>query len=377
MAYKIMQGDVITQLQAMPEKSVQCVVTSPPYWGLRDYGTEGQLGIEPLHDCQGWATGSKCGECYICRMTEVFTEVRRVLRDDGTCWVNIGDSYKSGVSGLKPKDLCMIPARLALSLQADGWYLRQDVIWAKGCSGNYTGGSVMPESVTDRMTKAHEYVWLLAKSKQYYFDNEAVKENAKTEPHSPGNKLHPDKISGPNSRNGHSQWETSMDKPWGLDGKRNRRSVWVINPKASKIAHFAVFPEALIEPMILAGSSNRACEHCGSPWGRVREKTGKALCKGGSENNRRNGHTDFGGSDMNCGVFVQNEWITTGWRPTCECENNKGTARSVVLDPFAGSGTTLYVSENLGRDSIGIELNAEYVKLIEKRFHNYQPKLFV
>jgi DNA modification methylase len=216
-------GDCLEVLKRLPDASVQCVITSPPYYGLRDYGNDGQIGLE------------QTPEAYIAKMVEVFREVRRVLRDDGTVWLNIGDSYagsgKGGQSAekrsagwqptyankgyvppdCKPKDLMGIPWLLALALRADGWYLRQDIIWHKP--------NVMPEPALDRCVKAHEYLFLLSKSGSYYFDHEAVKESA---------------VDG--------------------GGTRNRRSVWSITTKPFKGAHFAVMPEALVEPCVLAGS---------------------------------------------------------------------------------------------------------------------------
>jgi len=194
---KVFFGDcraVMRELIAQGVKAQTCV-TSPPYWGLRDYGAAGQLGLERLHDCLGWATGDRCGECHVCNMVEVFRLVRELLADDGTCWVNYGDSYVHGgcgardserwpkqarndhtatyaksFAGLKPKDQVGMPWRIALALQADGWYLRQDIIWHKP--------NPMPESVRDRCTKAHEYVFLLSKSERYFFDQAAIAEPA-------------------------------------------------------------------------------------------------------------------------------------------------------------------------------------------------------
>lgn len=216
----IFVGDVRQRLAELPDQSVQCVVTSPPYWGLRDYGNDGQIGLEQTPDE------------YVNEMVKVFTEVRRVLKDDGVLWLNLGDSYngsggaggdyspgglKEGqpkypgrkVSSLKPKDLVGIPWRVAFALQTDGWWLRQDIIWHKP--------NPMPESVTDRCTKAHEYVFILSKSARYFFNHVGSKEQ-------------------------------------GSDGMRNRRSVWTIQTRPFKGAHFAVMPEALCEPPILATS---------------------------------------------------------------------------------------------------------------------------
>jgi DNA modification methylase len=224
---RVHQGDCLSVLRALPDSIVQCCVTSPPYWGLRDYGVGGQLGLEKTP-----------GE-YVANMVAVFREVRRVLRDDGTLWLNLGDSYG------KQKQLAGIPWRVAFALQADGWILRQDVIWHKP--------SPMPESVSDRCTKAHEYLFLLAKSPRYFFDAEAIKEAQQgpirsrrfcatggAEARAVGRKL---------------SGNEGAKAVWTDSGKRNRRSVWQIASKPYKGAHFACFPPALVEPCILAGSA--------------------------------------------------------------------------------------------------------------------------
>lgn len=223
---KIYVGDVLEQLRQIPDESIQTVITSPPYWGLRDYGIEGQLGLEDSP------------EEYVEKLTEVFKEVRRVLKSDGTLWLNLGDSYAGNMSrasnngragygnaregiftrtgeGLKFKDLVGIPWRVAFALQADGWYLRQDIIWAKP--------NPIPESVSDRFTKSHEHVFLLSKSSRYFFDFEAVKEPVADAKSS--------------------------------DEKRRKRDVWTVPVRPYRGAHFATFPEALVEPCVLAGSS--------------------------------------------------------------------------------------------------------------------------
>jgi site-specific DNA-methyltransferase (adenine-specific) len=224
--FQIINGDALQSLQAMPEASVDCCVTSPPYWGQRDYGHEGQVGLEPSP------------EAYVAGIVAVFREVRRVLKPEGTLWLNLGDSYATGTTaprkqstnpgvgsnrpeaqnsvprcgtpkGMKTKDLIGIPWMVAFALRSDGWYLRQDIIWQKP--------NTTPESVTDRCTKAHEYLFLMAKSPRYQFDGVAIREDA-------------------------------------VDGtKRNRRDVWSIPTKGFPGAHFAVMPEALVEPCILAG----------------------------------------------------------------------------------------------------------------------------
>jgi DNA modification methylase len=240
---KILNTDCIEGIRTLPDKCVNTCVTSPPYYGLRDYGEDGQIGLEETPDA------------YVKRLVEVFREVRRVLKDDGTLWLNLGDSYAGNCSrvssgragygeeregvftrggdGLKPKDLIGIPWMVAFALRADGWYLRQDIIWHKP--------NPMPESVTDRCTKSHEYIFLLSKSGKYYFDNEAIKEEAQTEPHSAGNK----KLDA--SRN------DNVNNIWGADGKRNKRSVWTVTTKPYSGAHFATYPQDLIVDCIKAG----------------------------------------------------------------------------------------------------------------------------
>ena len=250
----ILVGDVRQRLSDIADGSVQCCVTSPPYWGLRDYGNGDQIGLE------------QTPEAYVAELVAVFREVWRVMRDDGVLWLNIGDSYagsgkgpagnlgathnerhlehvhsKIVPSGLKPKDLVGIPWRVAFALQADGWYLRQDIIWAKP--------NPMPESVTDRCTKSHEYLFLLTKSAKYYFDNVAIKE--------PSANLGTTKIKFGGTKYGDSndpKHATKSGNEYIDSGTRNKRSVWTITTKPFRGAHFAVMPEALVEPCILASS---------------------------------------------------------------------------------------------------------------------------
>src|SRR3990167_9458019 len=255
---KIYRGSTLDVLKTFPDESVDCFITSPPYWGLRDYGIEGQLGLE------------KTPEEYVAKMVLVFREVKRVLKKEVTLWLNLVDSYVSAKSRyssveqtiagksrgepidnnrpdlrghkfLKDKDLSGIPWRVAFALQADGWYLRQDIIWAKP--------NPMPESVTDRCTKSHEYIFLMSKSPNYYFDNEAIKEPAVSEGsvhvHKDGNKT--------STKKDDPLFATKPQMTIVTGAFRNRRSVWTIVVRPSKEAHFATFPEQLIQPMILAG----------------------------------------------------------------------------------------------------------------------------
>jgi DNA modification methylase len=319
----ILIGDVRERLKELPDQSVNCCVTSPPYWGLRDYGNDGQIGLEQTPDA------------FIAELVAVFREVKRVLRDDGTLWVNMGDSYASNTKsggrndtkkmygtesqhlskhlkiktdhGLKEKDLVGIPWMLAFALRADGWYLRQDIIWHKP--------NPMPESVRDRCTKAHEYIFLLSKSPQYYFDSTAMQEPAKypfdnrssradsragTSMNSVGGKTG---IRFGGNKYGDSddpKHATKSGNEYIATGTRNKRSVWSVTTKPFKGAHFATFPPALIEPCILAGSP-----------------------RGG-----------------------------------------------VVLDPFFGAGTTGLVAQRHGRKWIGCELNPEYAALAQTRIED-------
>jgi DNA modification methylase len=291
MINSIINGDSLHVLKTIPNEYVNCCITSPPYWGLRDYGVEGQLGLEKTP-----------GE-YVNEMVEVFREVKRILKKDGTLWLNLGDSYAGNCSrvssgragygeeregiftrggdGLKPKDLCGIPWRVTFALQEDGWYLRQDIIWHKP--------NPMPESVTDRCTKSHEYIFLLAKSQKYYFDNEAIKEKA-----SPDETIRDRDTTKLNNTPGRTRMAGLKVNNYEM---RNKRSVWTVSTRPFKEAHFATFPEELIKPCVLAG---------------------------------------------------------------CPEEG-------IILDPFSGAGTTALVSKKFNRKYIGIELNPEYIKIAEAR----------
>jgi len=256
---------------------------------------------------------------------------------------------------LKNKDLVGIPRRVAVPLQADGWYLRQDIIWHKP--------NPMPESVTDRCTKAHEYIFLMSKSARYYYDADAIKEPLAGPPHAPGNK----KVDA--SRNDADQ----MSKIWGADGRRNRRSVWTIATKPYRGAHFATYPPALVEPCILAGTSAKgACPVCGAGWERVTEiiDTEGRLGKGYHD------HKD----DLvrgQRGVFPAEgapTHHTTGWRPTCD--HDEEPVPCLVLDPFAGSGTTGMVAIKHGREFVGLDLNGDYLhELATERMNKIQKVL--
>ena len=378
--WEIKQGDALSVLKTMPDQSINTCVTSPPYWGLRDYGIDGQLGLEPTP------------EEYVANLVEVFREVKRVLRNDGTLWLNLGDSYynyrpgkgqalvKQTVSktkqdlpdtcprrgnklvGLKEKDLVGIPWMVAFALRADGWYLRSDIIWHKP--------NPMPESVTDRPTKAHEYIFLLAKSRRYYYDAEAIKEPL-ARPEELLRKT-PAVFGGRNKHDGYRTRKHSGNEYVGTYTGRNKRSVWTIATQPFPEAHFATFPEKLIEPMILAGTSPKACSKCGAPWKRVveRERTGEREVQVSDRKGLL--RNDLA---KHAGRIGEVKVTTLSWEPTCTCEDNDGSGRCVVLDPFVGSGTTLLVAQRLGRSGIGIELNPEYIEIAKRRLNSVQLRL--
>ena len=325
---------------------------------------------------------AECGRCYLCTMVAVFREVRRVLRPDGTCWVNMGDSYSSGgrttqcdpsgntgtatladggarraPAGIaKPKDLLLMPARLALALQADGWWVRSAIVWAKP--------NPMPESVTDRPTGAYEMVYLLTKSARYYYDADAVRE--------------PFECSGDvrvNTQYWQDTGKTSSSayrKPLEQSG-RNLRNVWTIATAPYSDAHFATFPPALAERCIKAGTSERGCcSQCGKPWVRQTE-TGyiKNPNTWGKSSAGRSVVTGSNNWDGGAYPNLCKQVTTTGWR--AGCNHDAPVAPCTVLDPFAGAGTTLLVADRLQRDAIGVELNVEYTRMAMQRCRDDAP----
>ena len=377
----VLVGDALTQLRLLPAESVQCCVTSPPYWGLRDYASEGQLGLE------------KTPEEYVGRMVEIFREVRRVLRNDGTLWLNLGDSYSSGGRGsydstlisrtsgvqnnsagntrhtpswAKPKDLIGIPWMVAFALRADGWWLRQDIIWSKP--------NPMPESVTDRCTKAHEYIFLLTKSARYFYDAEAIKEKGCDEPgtHRGGSTM---KMVNGEMAGDRVAWHNHSGGIESLlaTGFRNKRSVWTVTTQPYPEAHFATYPPDLIKPCILAGTSARGCcSKCGAPHERLSEFVGpdgrseiRSQNSKGKESLMGDNMIDHGtrGSFNSGGAVLQRK--DAGWQPTCQCA--APIVPCTVLDPFGGSGTTGAVALELGRKATLIELNPKYAELIQQR----------
>ncbi|HEV2317748.1 MAG TPA: site-specific DNA-methyltransferase [Thermoplasmata archaeon] len=444
---------MIDVLRQLPERSIQCVVTSPPYWGLRAYGTNPQVwGGDPAHPHEWSATpprrsrsaedatsalelasvggrnyeaqgGSscKCGawlgelgleptpDLFVAHLADVFDEVRRVLRDDGTLWLNLGDSYSASprggfdrpgpaevgreiegrrsvegfdkrTSGLKPKDLVGIPWRVAFELQRRGWWLRSDCVWAKP--------NPMPESVRDRPTRSHEYVFLLTKSERYFYDADAVRT-----PYSQATMPEIGEKYGGVATKAFRQYRAqdasdakrSMIRSLEKNGSANLKSVWWIPTQPYPEAHFATYPEEIVETCLGSGTSERgACSKCGAPWRRQVEVSyvkspahGPGSSMAGS---RHAPHTDdhlVAGRSNKTSIAelprVAKVSETIGWEPGCDC--NAEVIASLVLDPFCGSGTSLWVARSLGRRSVGIELNHEYAALARKRCRASVPDL--
>lgn len=336
----------------LADETVHCVITSPPYWNLRDYGVSGQLGLETTPDE------------YVTNMVGVFREVRRVLRDDGVAWLNLGDSYASrpqtdnfadpkavrrlpenrcrtNCTNLKPKDLVGIPWHVAFALRADGWWLRSDIIWAKP--------NPMPESVTDRPTRSHEYVFMLTKAARYYWDQEAVKEDAVTEGDTRYLRTDNTQIS-PTGRNSDNSRLQTGNPTHG----RNIRSVWTIPTEPYPGSHYATFPTALVEPCVKAGTSERGvCPVCGKPWVRVVEMSGHV-------NKREPAHVPGNTSTkVDSTGWDPMTTATNMWRPTCK--HDADPVPAIVLDPFCGSGTAGEVCRNLRRRFVGIDLSEKYL----------------
>ncbi len=415
MTWEIKQGDALEVLRTMPADSVHCVATSPPYWNLRDYGTGTWEGGDPACDHQAGASrrdeGERtwdggpvhggpryfrdvCGRCgavrtdrqigleatpelFIERLVEVFREVRRVLHPSGTIWINMGDCYATNpkIGDLKPKDLIGQPWMLAFALRDDGWYLRSDVVWAKP--------NPMPESVTDRPTKSHEYLFLLTKSARYFYDAEAVREPA----------IHAGRVveydgsqKNCSAGDGANDRRTLINRTVTVGERRSLRDVWTIATEACREAHFATFPKRLVEPCVLAGTSEKGCcPTCLAPWDRILEPTeeyakllqaAKAAGTIGQEDREAQGKI---GSAVRMESFHANAeaaataaYVTKGWRPTCSCPPAEPVP-CTVLDPFAGSGTTLLVALRHGRRALGIELNPRYVEIARRRIVDDAP----
>lgn len=435
--WQILEGDARARLADLADGSVHTVVTSPPYFGLRDYGTgeweggdpacehrgsprqsgsstlagNGHGGGKPLSpylQAQTSPMGSVCTRCgatradrqigleatpdeFVAALVGVFREVRRVLRDDGTAWLNLGDSFATrwasrrddggragfgpgedrarhhaAPAGFKSKDLIGIPWMVAFALRADGWYLRADVVWAKP--------NPMPESVTDRPTRSHEFIFLLSKSPSYFYDAEAIRE--------------PDRgVAAGNGFAGRQDHRLSgglavggTKERWTPGGGRNKRDVWTVTTKPYKGAHFATFPPDLIEPCVLAGAPERACAACGAPWERVVERGESSWAErkaaGATWGNVENADSGGGTQRVVHGEGVSHDLYraparTVGFEPSCGCD--AGVVPGVVLDPFSGAGTTGLVALRRGRSFVGLELNPAYAEMARERIRDDAP----
>lgn len=397
MAVQILIGDVRERLRAMPAESVHCVVTSPPYWGLRDYGVAGQIGLEPTY------------QAHIAVMVGVFREVRRVLRRDGTLWLNYGDCYATTPNGrpaeevaalgtddrafrdkpfstvggaLKPKDAALMPHRLAIALQEDGWWVRSDIVWHKP--------NPMPSSTRDRPSTAKEYLFLLTKSPRYFYDAVAIREEASSgdadwkmpdgwdtgegghgsihrhgrEKGRPASRK--PRIGGPrHADHQHTNHLNLRGVPRGLG--RNKRDVWTIATEPFSDAHFATMPTRLVEPCILAGTSERGvCPTCGAPWVRLVDREFVPQPDVSADHATRQAE----------GLDPSSRWAgtqrgtvtntTTGWAPSCGHDAGPPVP-ATVLDPFGGAGTVGLVADRLRRFAILIELNPQYAALAARR----------
>jgi DNA modification methylase len=351
---------------------------------LRDYGCDGQIGLEPTP------------EAYVADLVEVFREVKRVLRNDGTLWLNLGDSYAGSwgdyvapdstkyqgqsetrwrrpgyedgdyhgkpptatiPAGLKKKDLCMIPAQVAIALRSDGWYLRSDIIWNKP--------NPMPESVTDRCTKSHEDIFMLTKSERYYYDAEAIKEPTITQDLTVRDR----ETTRLNNVPGRAHMGGLTTNNFEM---RNKRDVWTVATQPCAEAHFATFPPKLIEPMILAGTSEKGCcPKCGKPWERIVEHENAVIELSRTALLKRSIGlaTQSGGKQVSP---ASNK--TIGWQPTCNC--GLDPVPCTILDPFMGSGTVAIQCVRLHRHYLGCELNPEYVRMAERRIADMVGPLF-
>ena len=395
----IFQGDTIVGMQLLPDDCVHMAVTSPPYWEQRDYKSEGQIGNEPTL------------EAYVANLVAVFAEVRRVLRDDGVFWLNIGDKMDGELLGM--------PWRVAFALQADGWHLRSDTIWSKanpmpesvngwrwercrvkvknisvektkwkknkltnqpmstgqhhevewadcpGCPKCEPHGGYVLRRGSWRPTKAHEYLFLLTKTDRYYGDREAVIEQGTIPAGTLGAKGSAERQAEPGVNARPPEYKE-------YDGTRNKRDVWNINLRSYKGAHFAVYPAELIEPCILSGTSAKGCcPACGAPW--VRQVASERVATRPGENTKTTGVED----DVKGNRDPERHCTTTktlGWLSSCTC-GRKDTIPSIVLDPFMGSGTTAAVAKMHCRDYYGCELNPAYVKLAEDRIRKRRRRI--
>ena len=366
---KFLQGNCIDKIKELDDNSIDCVVSSPPYFGLRDYGVDGQFGLEKTY------------QDYLTNTVKVFETFKPKLKDTATIWWNVGDSYSSGKrtsttnqslrgnkdygvtrtpvqQGIKEKDLLMIPNRVAIALQDAGWYIRSEIIWHKP--------NPMPESVRDRPTSCHEKIWLITKSKKYYYDADAIREPVAQGTITRLSEKNLKNQKGSTRGNGGMRSNGNM-KPVGNMETKNKRNVWTVTTKPCKEAHFATFPKDLIEPCIKAGCPEKVCVKCGTPYVRnlkiiftPERKTRDNMVNvipGRDKPTRMN--------SKNMESLIKKD---LGFKKDCNCKTDEFKS-GVVLDPFGGSGTTGIVSALNNRNAILIELNPEYIKIAEDRIN--------
>lgn len=372
-------GDALEWLKKLPSESVNCIVTSPPYFQVRDYGVTGQYGLEDTP------------QAYVDNMVAVFREARRVLRSDGVAWINIADTFASGEigrhdsvqgrrpdgkqvtkkfdtrqvvkleTGIPPKNLLLIPQRLSIALQEDGWYIRNMIIWHKP--------NPMPESVTDRCTKSHEYVFLCAKSERYYFDADAIREPHSVEKseYNSGQKFGYARKANPSDSRTNEATNGATNGAVNPLG-RNKRDVWSINTQGSDVQHFATMPLELAETCIKAGCPETVCAVCGAPY--VRETEKQVHVESGNRNSE--GYKGLDASNRRGDYPRATISVNTlGFNPTCTC--NGATRPGVVLDPFGGAGTTALAAVKHNRHYQLIELNIKYVEIAQQRIAAFNP----
>jgi len=427
----ILTGDALDQLQQLPDNSVHCVITSPPYWNLRDYQTGRWVGgdagcdhskakikgraeyggvikmFERVVKTAGFSCYQKecpCGAVrvdqqigletsiseYVDKLVTVFREVKRVLRPDGTAWINIGDSYggsSKGPSklgskqrtnagsieapttpnlrhvGIKPKDMCLVPFELAKALRDDGWYVRDTIIWSKR--------NPMPISVADRCTPSYEFIFMLSTKPRYYYDQDAIREDGTIPEGTCAAKGGAERSTTPGVNSKPPEYKI-------YTGTRNKRSVWETTIQPFPGAHFATFPEDAITPCILAGTSEKGCcPKCGAPWKRITKPVDKVSHDGDTKSAfptelNANRLAKLRQAAREQGADYHPGRITTGWKPTCSCPHHEPIP-CIVLDPFFGSGTTAVVANRLKRNAIGIELSPKYVELARRRIRCSAP----
>ncbi len=393
---EVLVGDVMDRLNDIPDESVDMVVTSPPYWGLRSYSGDVETVWDGEEDCEHeWAEEDNyCQKCdtwkgqlglepkpelYVKHLTDIFREIKRVLKPSGTAWLNLGDTYAGSGNGygsdpdpkwegarndkkkaeprdinIPAKNLVGIPWRVAFALQKDGWYLRNDIIWHKP--------NPMPKSVKDRCTTSHEHIFLLSKNKQYFYDADAVREPHETDaPNKLRNKA--EEMYNQSYPGGHF---SEGERPEGHPNGKNKRDVWEITTQPFSGSHFAVFPPELPQTCIKAGCPPKVCSECGKPYERESDIEREESYGRGNQDYTKQTPSSNAQQDVSGGFPEVIKRKTKKWKPTCDCDTEE-IESGIVLDPFMGAGTTGLVARKLGRNWLGIEISEKYADMAERR----------